>query len=216
MSDHDPFRELTASYVLGSLSADERETVEHHLETCDRCRSQTLEFAPLPALLGLVDLQDLDGGPDVEGAEAVVERARQELARLRTSSHRWRTAFTVSAAAVVLLAGAIVLIDRGSPGGNTDQVAMLILSSDRVVGEIVADERAWGTYVHVSVRGLPERPIYRLWAVDESGVWHEASSWLPTPDGSARLGGSTHLRLAEIALLVVTSDDQRDEILTAR
>jgi anti-sigma-K factor RskA len=217
MSTHDDLREHAASYVLGSLSPGERVEFEEHLDTCERCRAEVLDFAPIPALLSLVDLDDLVDPPRGDLSDAVVERARADLRRLQGSRRRWQRAAGVAAAALVLAASAALFARGNDSGGpDRDQIALSIQTEEATIGDIVADERPWGTYVHLSLDGLPERRIYRLWAVDETGGWHEAGSWLPTPDGSARLGGSTHLRLAEIALLVVTSDDPDDQLLTAR
>ena len=120
-----------------------------------------------------------------------------------------------AAIAILIGVGALLVEPTGTPDDDLAGVTLAIESASAVTGEIVADERSWGTYVHVALGDLPERAIYRLWAVDASGTWHEAGSWLPTPDSSARLGGSTHLRLAEIELLVVTSEDRDDRVLTA-
>lgn len=220
MSEHDRFRDLTAAYVLGALGPDERAELLYHLETCERCQADVVDFAPLPALLGAVDLDDLVEPPEPHLADAVVADARSELQRLHASRRRWRTAATIlatAAAVVVALGVAALLLDLDdSTQDELDRIELAFDADGDTSGDLIVDERGWGTYVHVSLDGLPERRLYRLWAVDQSGTWYEAGSWLATPDNSATLGGSTHLRLAEIALLVVTSDDPDDELLRTR
>lgn len=220
MSEHDHFRDLTAAYVLGALDPDERAELLEHLETCKRCQADIVDFAPLPALLGAVDLDDLVEPPESHLSDAVVAEARSELRQLHASRRRWRATATILAAAaavVVALGAAALILDLDD--GTQEQVDRIELAFDAegdTTGDLIVDERGWGTYVHVSLEDLPERELYRLWAIDQSGTWHEAGSWLSTPDNSATLGGSTHLRLAEIALLVVTSDDPDDELLRTR
>jgi anti-sigma-K factor RskA len=218
--DHDRFRDLTAAHVLGALDPEDRIELEDHLRDCQRCRADTIDFAPLPALLGLIDPPDLaeeDPTADHHLADGVVAGAREDLARLRSSRRRWRTAaaaLLAGAAVVLAIAVVSVLLEDGDDG--RDPIELAIDSVEGITGDVVVDERSWGTYVHLSVEGLPERDLYRLWAVDRAGAWHEAGTWLPTADASARLGGSTHLRLADIDRLVVTSDDQDDELLRTR
>ncbi|MDZ7679512.1 MAG: zf-HC2 domain-containing protein [Acidimicrobiales bacterium] len=216
MSDHDRYRDLTAAYVLGALDPGERTELHEHLQACERCQADVIDFAPLPALLGSIEVDDLVEPPTPHLADAVVAEARGELERIRASRRRWRTiAAALAGAAVVAVAlgvAAMVLdLDSGTEP-ERDRIELAFEAVADTTGDVVVDERGWGTYVHLSFEGLPERDLYRLWAVDQAGTWHEAGSWLPTPDRSATLGGSTHLRPAEIAVLVVTSGDRDDEL----
>lgn len=217
-SGHDHFQDLTAAYVVGALEADERAEIEDHLRTCDRCRQDVVAFAPLPALLGRLEEADLETGGQVAGdRHAVVEAVRSDIARLDRSRRRWRRSAGAAAAAVLVLF-AVMLTDgddesRRRSGGIELQVQT---ASAEGSARVVADERAWGTYVHISAEDLPERESYALWVVDESGIWEPAGSWARTPDGAADLGGSSQRTLEQIDRIVVTSVDRTDEILVAR
>ena len=57
--DGDRYATWDAAYVLGSLSSAERREYEAHLETCDRCRAAVAELSGMPALLGLLDVDDV-------------------------------------------------------------------------------------------------------------------------------------------------------------
>jgi anti-sigma-K factor RskA len=214
VTEHDQFRDLLGAYVLGALSLADRAQLEEHLPSCPRCRDEVVDLAPIPGLLAQVDPGDLDTiGPD---AAAVVTDARKHLDRLRRSRRRWRGA-AGAAAAVAAFSIGVALID--SDGRSTtperDTIELVLDAGPSVDGSIAADERGWGTYVHVALEGLPERDRYRIWAVDTSGTWHEVGSWLPTDDSAASLGASTHLRLGEIERVVVTSADSTDTLLEA-
>ena len=61
LSDADPFAMWDAAYVLGSLDADERRQYETHLSSCSRCREAVAELAGMPALLALLNPDEVAG-----------------------------------------------------------------------------------------------------------------------------------------------------------
>lgn len=218
MTGHDHFRDLTAAYVVGALESDARDELEAHLRVCERCRQDVVAFAPLPALLGRVDPAELDHESLLASADAVVAAVRADVDRVHRSRGRWRRgAGVAAAAAAVLLALAIgSRLDDDAPRRAAGVALDVEATAAGVAAHVTADERAWGTYVHVSAEDLPVRDAYALWVVDEEGRWERAGSWARTPDGAADLGGSSQLTLAEIDRIVITSIDRRDELLIAR
>lgn len=218
-SDHGLYGDLTAAYVIGALDPDERAEIEAHLRTCGRCRADVIAFAPLPALLGRIDRADVDTdelAPLVVDGDAVVAAVRDDIGRLDRSRRLWRWLASAAAAVVVVLAASLLAGDD-DPAPRTDGVVLDVQAvSSGGAATVIADERPWGTYVHVSAQGLPDRESYALWVVAEDGTWEPAGSWAGTPDGGADLGGSSQRRLADIDRIVVTSVDRADEILVAR
>lgn len=218
-SDHDRYRDLTAAYVIGALDAHERGEIETHLRSCDRCRADVVAFAPLPALLGRIGEADLDIDDRASGvvdADSVITAVRDDIRRLDRSRRRWRWLASAAAAVVVVLAASLLVGDDtpARRGGGIELDVQAVSSGSSAT--VVADERPWGTYVHVSAQGLPDRESYALWVVGEDGTWEPAGSWAPTREGAADLGGSSQQRLAEIDRIVITSVDRADEILVAR
>ena len=222
MTDHDAWRESAGAYVLGALDADERRGFEEHMGGCERCRDEVLSLAPLPALLGRLDPEDLvDHGGGAGGAEALVAAVRADVAALERGRRRWRA--VAAAAVLALVVGAVGVVaggvgsggSGGSGGVERDGVVLAATSPAGVRGEVVADPRAWGTYVHLSVDDLPERERYEVWVVDRAGTWHHAGSWGPSATGAAGLGASTHVHIEGIDRVVVTSTDRSDVLLTA-
>lgn len=215
MTDHEVWRESAAAYVLGALDGAERTEFEAHLDGCDRCRADVVSFAPLPGLLARVDPVEVDEstGPPVD---TVVAAVRDEVAAVARSRRRWRWAAGAAAACVVVLGGVALALADDDGASTRDRGAVLAFADGAAAaGEIVVDERPWGTYVHVSLEGLPPADGYELWVVDREGGWHAAGSWGPTADGSARLGGSSELALADIDRVVVTTTDRGEELLVA-
>jgi len=57
--DGDKYAQWDAAYVLGSLSELDRREFDAHLEECLACRDAVAELAGMPALLSLLDLDDI-------------------------------------------------------------------------------------------------------------------------------------------------------------
>ena len=206
---------MTAAYVVGALAPDERDELVAHLEGCERCRNDVVAFAPLPSLLGRLELDDLTTPPRERSAEDVVAAVRAQVRTLAASRRRWRVLAGV-AATVAVLAGVSALLDDSEPSRRSGGIPFVVeTAAAGAEAHIVADERSWGTYVHVSAEGLPRRSEYALWLVDSAGRWHPTGTFAPTPDGSAQLGGSSRLRLTSIDRVVITSADRADELVTA-
>jgi anti-sigma-K factor RskA len=216
VSDHDTWRESAAAYVLGALDGPDRAGFEAHLESCERCREEVVSLAPLPGLLARVDPDEVDEptGPPVD---AVVAAVRDEVAGVERSRRRWRWLASAAAACLVVLGGVTLASALTSDDARDEDrgVQLALSEGSGVTGAIVADQRSWGTYVHVSLEDLPPADGYELWVVDLAGEWHPAGTWAPTPDGAANLGGSSELALADIDRIVVTTTARGEEILEA-
>ena len=57
--DGDKYAQWDAAYVLGSLSELDRREFDAHLEECWACRDAVAELSDMPALLSLLDLDDI-------------------------------------------------------------------------------------------------------------------------------------------------------------
>lgn len=216
-SDHGRYRDLTAAYVLGALDAAERAEIEQHLESCDACRSDVVSFAPLPALLGRVEADDVEHDRPETGADALVAAVRADVHRLDRSRRRWQWGAGLAAAAALVLAAVLVVADDDAPARWSEGVELAVeASAGDTTADVVATERAWGTYLYLSAEGLPHRDAYEMWTVDGEGAWAPVGSWGPAPEGRAELGCSTALSLADIDRIVITSGDRDDELLIAR
>lgn len=204
MSDHEQYGEWSGAYVLGALDSADRLSFERHLEACDVCRADIASFAPIPGLLGKVDLSEIEPVPPAVLAEAS-RRVIDEHRSLITSRLRWRWA---TAAAVAALVG-VVLSGLGGP----DVTAVALQPEWGVAGEVTVSARAWGTEVGFDLAQLPPEVTCIAWAVDTEGEWQPVAWWGPTPSHQARLTGSSSLQLSDVVEIVVTTTD-RDEIVT--
>jgi hypothetical protein len=63
--DDHKYAQWDAAYVLGSLSEKDRREFEAHLEECQACRDAVAELSDLPAMLSLLDLDEVTDEDDL-------------------------------------------------------------------------------------------------------------------------------------------------------
>ena len=96
-----------AAYLMGSLDSADREVFESHLVSCERCKAELVELAPVPGLLARVDIEEFDH-PFEFDATPIITAARSQVAGLEKSRRRWQLAATGLATAAAVLAIALV------------------------------------------------------------------------------------------------------------
>jgi len=210
MSGHEQYRQWSAAYVLGALDPAERHDFEEHLRRCRDCQEEVRSFAPIPGLLSKVE----EPGPvAVPGGfeERIVSRVRSEWASLARSRRRWQALAVAAALAAVFAVAA--LLSAPAPGGGTP---LVFADGARARGEILVDERPWGTEVVLELDGLPPAGSYTAWAIDESGNWYQVATWGPTPNSAVVVTGASSVSFADLERIVVTGGDRTRTILEAR
>jgi anti-sigma-K factor RskA len=210
----DELHEWAGAYALGALDPDDRRRFERHLADCVRCSTEIRALSPIPGLLAQLDADDLDASIRPETADAISRQIQHETQQLRISRNRWRLAAITAAAAIVVAATAAVVI--GFDDSTTDPaVAASVTSSLAESTDVTTATRGWGTQIELDLTGLPPRPRYQLWAIDEAGIWSIAATWGPTDTGRAAITGATATPTTELVRLVVTSSDPDDIIVDA-
>jgi hypothetical protein len=195
MSADDPFESLDAAYVLGSLSSEDRQAFETHLEGCERCSESVAAISGLPGLLSQV--------PDVEKPpEGLLKSA---LARSRRT--RRRRLATVAGSAVVAVAsfGALVIsLMTPGPSGDPAGVSMTALGGYPVQGNVALADQNWGTSVAMSCSyGGKKAHDYVLVAIGWNGGTAELATWHAMPENTARIVVGTGMRRVDIKALEV-------------
>lgn len=201
-------RGWAAAYVLGALEPDERARFEAHLASCDRCRAETTELAPLPGLLARVDPDDLDR-PPIDVADAAASRARAEVVSLRRSRMRWRVLGT--AAAVITIA--IATLAAVTWYGGDEEAAATPLDVESALdleAWAAVTERSWGTEVAVGCDDIPESERYALLAFATDGRSEQAAAWGPSDEYHVVVEGATSIPLEELDHIVVTDARGRE------
>src|SRR6478735_3640179 len=112
--DGDRYVTWDAASVLGSLTSSERREYEAHLETCERCRSAVAEISGIPALLAMLDLEDVraldDEAPETPPLRPEVLDSVLDKVRWRRRRSRWLTSAAVGVAAALLAVGVVIAI----------------------------------------------------------------------------------------------------------
>ncbi len=209
MSGHERYRQWSAAYVLGALDPAERHDFEEHLRRCGDCQEEVHSFAPIPGLLTKVK----EPGPVTvpEGFEEwVVSRVRSEWTSLARSRRRWQAVAVAAALAAAFALAA--LLSAPAPGRGTP---LVFADGALARGEILVDERPWGTEVVLELDGLPPAGSYTAWAIDESGNWYQVAAWGPTPNSAVIVTGASSVSFADLDRIVVTSGDRSQTILEA-
>ena len=126
MTSHEQFEELAAGHALHALEPADEQLFLTHLETCSVCKQSLAEFSELAAGLAMTSL-DESGAPPPQvwtGIKAHVGSAN--VAPLRRRSAAPRRAFTVAAAALVIVAAGVIgwQVSRGGSSSGSVQSAL--------------------------------------------------------------------------------------------
>jgi anti-sigma factor RsiW len=176
MNDCTDVRTSLGVYVVGALDPGERSRLEEHLERCPACRDELAGLAGLPAMLGRVELQQLDrvAGPPVELLDGLLARAAERrrgwLGRTAGGRGIGGWAPLAAAACLLLVVGGLFggfVLPRGSDGGTAQAppsaTAEPRASAERISaanpetnikGYVVLRKKAWGTEVELHLAGV--------------------------------------------------------------
>ncbi|GAA1264109.1 hypothetical protein GCM10009609_29110 [Pseudonocardia aurantiaca] len=201
------------AYLIGSLAPAERAVVERHLATCERCRAELADLAPLPGLLGRLDAdearnQTLTPSPDL--LPRALEAVRRERAADRHTLRRWRIGTAVAAAAAVV-AVAIAMAPAVLPGPTAaPAVPFTVAAGVTAAGSGSMESRGWGTALQLDLTGLPPASGYQAYVTARDGHGEVAASWGPTPSGRAVVSGATAIPRADLTSIQVRTMDGRE------
>jgi anti-sigma factor RsiW len=223
------------AYVLGALDERERDRVDEHVATCDRCRADLEALIPVRAYL--VRLADDELGlesaaPTQErlatAAPAVPDRpgaAPPTPDRLGTTPptpdrvgaapprRPWlvRRALPSAAAIAAAVLLALVAWPRGAdepPIAGSRSSAVDARTGVRA--SVAATSRMWGTELRVRMSGATPGERCRLIARARDGRSDVAATWWTTYGGSAEVTGAAAIPAADlVALDVMTAAGRR-------
>lgn len=160
----DEFSDYDGAYVLGALSARERDQFELHLNECPRCTEAVERLAGLPSLLATVPRAVAEAEPVGPTPDLLLHSLIREV-RSRERRRRWLTAAAAAAVAAVLSVAGLTYAGGPSagtagsqPSGGTSQPAsahpvlatpMTVLAATQMRAGIVLQDVAWGTRVEL-------------------------------------------------------------------
>jgi hypothetical protein len=221
------YAHLDGSYVLGALSATERQDFERHLADCPGCARAVQELAGLPGLLGKTDLASIESPPEPMPVpdsllpSLVREVRRQQQRRL------FVTGAVAAAAATVLTVGSMAVLGSGDgtpqavppPAASTAPATpsgqdMVPVGYGRMAANVALASVPWGTRLDLTCSYAPASPddegaarTYALVVLTRDGRTEQVATWRALPGRSMTLTAATAAARAEIASVEVRTAD---------
>jgi hypothetical protein len=229
LADADPFAMWDAAYLLGSLDAEERRQYEAHLSTCAECRESVAELTGMPALLALLDPNEVaaldEASPELpppppELLDSLLAKVSWRDRRRRRLS--WTMAAAAAAAAVVI--AVLVGIHPGSsvpsaapPPTSASVLTMTRVAPNSIDAAISLISQGSGTRIEMtctypkesadSVRHDNDVDKLAMVVVGRDGSHAQLTTWMAPPGVTVRPVGSTPMRMDQIAAVQIVSDN---------
>jgi len=220
-----------AAYVLGSLTSSERREYEAHLETCERCRAAVAEISGVPALLAMMDLEDVraldDETPETPPLRPEVLDSILDKVRWRRRRSRWLTSAAVGVAAALLAVGVVIAIrpeivglENYTPEETTQAMDMAKVSETPINASISLTGFGWGTRIDMACSygewgqagTIPPQNLGMV-VVGRDGSRTEVATWLGLSGATALPSATTPMQKDEIAAVQLVSSDNGKVLL---
>lgn len=228
--DGDRYVTWDAAYVLGSLSSNERHEYEAHLETCERCRSAVAEISGIPALLAMLDLEDVraldEETPETPPLRPEVLDSILDKVRWRRRRSRWLTSAAVGVAAALLAVGVVIAIrpeivglENYSPQETSQAMEMTKVSTTPINASVSLTGFGWGTRIDMACTygdwGQRDAPPQNLGmvVVGRDGSHTQVATWLGLSGATALPSATTPMQKDEIAAVQLVSPDNGKVLL---
>ena len=223
LMDGDRYVTWDAAYVLGSLTSSERREYEAHLETCERCRSAVAEISGVPALLAMMDLEDVraldEETPETPPLRPEVLDSILDKVRWRRRRSRWLTSAAVGVAAALLAVGVVIAIrpeivglENYTPQETTQAMDMAKVSDTPINASITLTGFGWGTRIDMACSygewgqagTIPPQNLGMV-VVGRDGSHTEVATWLGLSGATALPSATTPMQKDEIAAVQLVS-----------
>lgn len=199
------WKEALGAYALGHLPAEEKASLEAHLEGCPSCRAEADALLAVSQLLPHADPARF--GPAPQPPPALGKRIAATIAAERRSQRRQRRlrfglGFSGAAALATAAVLAIFVLSSGSEGGPEQHVAFRALPSGVKIAATL-EPQAFGTEIHMYVKGISSGTLCRVYMRGPGGEDVSAGTFRYRwgADDSAVLSAALDLSRAE-ALVV--------------
>ncbi len=231
-TDHAEFSQWDASYVLGSLTPEDRRAYEAHLEECERCRAAVAELSSMPGLLARArpEVESWDeasrhgaardeasrddasaaAGPPANLVDLVTQR---RLRRSRSIRNRVMLGVAGVAAAIALAIAVPAALTGPPAAGPAKIVALAPVGDSTMAVSLGLTSVDWGTRIAITCDYPPAGTWvgpYGAWAyslvlTDAGGNTSQVSTWTAVPGKTIHLDAATAIPLDQIASIRVVS-----------
>lgn len=213
------------AYVLGALSTADRRDYESHLAGCDACSRAVRDLAGLPGLLGRLDPEVFDEGEPEPAPDTLLPRVTAAMHRGQRR-RTWFVSGLAAAAAVVVTAGGVLVLDHAQSGSpeaaptsaatsapTARAVPMTRLGTDPMTASVALTTVGWGTRLDLTCSYPPLHGAYvgggsyALVVHTTDGRTQRVASWNGVPGRTMQLTAATATRQADIRSVEVTRLD---------
>jgi anti-sigma factor RsiW len=217
-----------AAYVLGALSAIDRREFEAHLANCLACLHSVAELSGMPALLSLLNGNDV-AAITGSGHGSEVPAMPSELLPSLLATVRWRRrrtrlkTWTVSAAVAVVLAIAVVVGIQGRfptstpPQTTASALPMAQVGTTLLASTVALTGQQWGTHITLKFVCLAPPDAHHdtvaLVVVGRDGSQTRLATWVAIPGHTATPTGSISTPVDQIAAVQVVLADNGQVML---
>jgi Putative zinc-finger len=180
--DHRDWKLSLGAYALGDLPAEERVALAAHLEGCAECRAELRELEGMAALLSLADPDRIeqpavrppaDLGARIE-AQIAAESSQEGSRRRRRRIRLWVGGAAAAAVAAVL---ALIVLPLGGGENSPAQEVRFASTPNGVSIDATLEPHAFGTEIHMYVKGIRSGTLCRVFLRDDSGRTYPAGSF---------------------------------------
>lgn len=170
------WRESLGAYVLGQLPPEARAGLEAHLDGCRECREEAGSLAEVARLLPHADPERF--GPAPAPPRGLGERIAAQIRAERRARRRWaRVGLALSGAAAAAAAVLAIFVLAGGGGAPPSQhVAFRSLPPGVKIGATL-EPRAFGTEIHVYVKGIRSGTLCRVFMRGPAGTLVSAGTF---------------------------------------
>jgi hypothetical protein len=229
--DGDRYVTWDAAYVLGSLTSNERREYEAHLGTCARCRAAVAEISGIPALLAMLDLEDVraldEESPDTPPLRPEVLDSILDKVRWRRRRSRWLMSAAVGVAAALLAVGVVIAIrpeivglENYTPEETTQALDMTKVSDTPINASISLTGFGWGTRIDMACSygewgqsgTIPPQNLGMV-VIGRDGSHTEVATWIGLSGATALPSATTPMQKDEIAAVQLVSSENGKVLL---
>ena len=228
MGDNHRYATWDAAYVLGSLSAADRREFEAHMATCADCREAVGELSGVPALLSLLDREDVVAIDEPGAVPTTLPKMSPDmlpslLGAVRFRRRRTRVATWAASAAAAAVLGVGVFVGVESQSSTTAQQVtasadpMAQVGTNLLTSEVALTSQHWGTFINLKCVCLAPLTAHHdtlaMVVVGRDGSQTRLATWVADPGHTATPAGSISTPVDQISAVQVVSADSGQVLL---
>ena len=204
-----------AAYLLDALTADERDSFERHLDSCERCRAELAELRePARLLRAAAPPYNAPSGLMLRTFEAIELEAGPPVLHRVVRRRSWPRIAAVAAAAAATVLAFVAGTQLDRPQGTVELAAVLSAPRGGAQANVEVRKTGIGRVIRFESDDLPILPkgeYYELWFVGSGDTRSQpnrisAGTFHPDEQGRSEVRFAAAVDPAEYPVLSVTAE----------